>query len=85
MKRFNKLVYEISKRYFEIIFSIFIILFCIPLFIVLSLLIKLSSRGPIFFKQTRIGKDKKLLACIKFRTISKEADDILNNLILKDK
>lgn len=85
MSRFNLFIYEITKRYFEIIFSIFIILFSIPLVLVLALLIKLNSRGPIFFKQIRIGKDKKLFECIKFRTMSKEADDILNNLILKDK
>ena len=85
MKRFNLFIYKITKRLFEIIFSIFIILFSIPLVLVLSLLIKLSSRGPIFFKQIRIGKDKKLFECIKFRTMSQEADDILNNLLLKDK
>ncbi len=85
MSRFNLFIYEITKRYFEIIFSIFIILFSIPLVLVLALLIKLNSRGPIFFKQIRIGKDKKLFECIKFRTMSKEADDILNNLLLKDK
>jgi len=85
MPRFNLLIYEITKRYFEIFFSIFIILFSIPLVLVLSLLIKLNSRGPIFFKQIRIGKDKKPFECIKFRTMSKEADDILNNLLLKDK
>tara|TARA_B100000941_G_C28375996_1_gene484723 strand:- start:161 stop:799 length:639 start_codon:yes stop_codon:yes gene_type:complete len=85
MSRFNLFIYEITKRYFEIIFSIFIILFSIPLVLVLALLIKLNSRGPIFFKQIRIGKDKKLFECFKFRTMSKEADDILNNLILKDK
>ena len=85
MPRFNLFIYEITKRYFEIFISIFIILFSIPLILVLSLLIKLNSRGPIFFKQIRIGKDKKPFECIKFRTMSKEADDILNNLLLKDK
>ena len=84
MQRFKIFIYEISKRYFEIIFSIFIILLSIPFTLVISLLIKLSSRGPIFFKQIRIGKDKKLFKCIKFRTMSKEADDILNNLLLED-
>ncbi len=85
MSRFNLFIYEITKRYFEIIFSIFIILLSIPMVLVLALLIKLNSRGPIFFKQIRLGKDKKLFECIKFRTMSKEADDILNNLLLKDK
>ena len=85
MKRLNLLIYKITKRFFEIIFSIFIILISAPFVLLLSLLIKLSSRGPIFFKQIRIGKDKKQFECIKFRTMSQEADDILKNLLLKDK
>ena len=85
MKRLNLFIYKITKRFFEIIFSIFIILISAPFVLLLSLLIKLSSRGPIFFKQIRIGKDKKEFECIKFRTMSQEADDILKNLLLKDK
>ncbi len=84
MKREKIFIYIVSKRFFEIIFSIFILLSSIPLILIISLLIKFSSRGPIFFKQVRVGKDKKLFECIKFRTMSKEADDILNNLLLKD-
>lgn len=85
MKRLNLFIYKITKRFFEIIFSIIIILISAPFVLLLSLLIKLSSRGPIFFKQIRIGKDKKEFECIKFRTMSQEADDILKNLLLKDK
>ena len=85
MKRLNLLIYKITKRFFEIIFSIIVILISFPFVLLLALLIKLSSRGPIFFKQIRIGKDKKEFECIKFRTMSQEADDILKNLLLKDK
>ena len=85
MKKLNLFIYKITKRFLEIIFSIVIILISVPFVLLLALLIKLSSRGPIFFKQIRIGKDKKQFECIKFRTMSQEADDILKNLLLKDK
>ena len=85
MKRLNLLIYKITKRFFEIIFSIIVILISFPFVLLLALLIKLSSRGPIFFKQIRIGKEKKQFECIKFRTMSQEADDMLKNLLLKDK
>ena len=85
MKKLNLFIYKITKRFFEIIFSIITILISLPFVLLLALLIKLSSRGPIFFKQIRIGKDKKQFECIKFRTMSQEADDILKNLLLKDK
>ena len=85
MKKLNLFIYKITKRFFEIIFSIITILISLPFVLLLALLIKLSSRGPIFFKQIRIGKDKKEFECIKFRTMSQEADDILKNLLLKDK
>jgi len=40
-----------------------------PLFLVLALAVKLSSRGPIFFSQERIGRDGKVFGCLKFRSM----------------
>jgi len=48
------------------------------------LLIKLSSRGPIFFFQERIGRNNIPFKCIKFRTMHPEAKDMLENLLIKD-
>ena len=81
MTKISKLLYESSKRIFEINFSIFIILISLPFTLILSFLIKLGSRGPIFFEQERLGKNQKIFKCIKFRTMNQEADDILNNLL----
>jgi lipopolysaccharide/colanic/teichoic acid biosynthesis glycosyltransferase len=53
-----------------------------PVFIFISLLIKFSSRGPIFFLQDRVGKNKKIFKCIKFRTMHPESEDMLENLIM---
>ena len=61
---------RIVKRSFDILFSLFVILVIFPfVFPILGLLIKLSSRGPIFFKQLRSGKNNKCFYCYKFRTM----------------
>ncbi len=65
------------KRAFDIVFSLGVILFVFTwLFPILALLVKLSSPGPVFFKQMRLGRDNKEFACWKFRSMrmNKEAD-----------
>jgi putative colanic acid biosysnthesis UDP-glucose lipid carrier transferase len=65
------------KRTFDIFFSLGVILFIFTwLFPILALLVKLSSKGPVFFKQSRLGKDNKQFVCWKFRSMrmNKEAD-----------
>ena len=64
-------VKEVSKRLFDMFFSLFIIIFIYPWLIVLiAILIKTSSRGPVFFKQLRTGMDGKNFYCYKFRTMT---------------
>ncbi len=77
-------VYKLIKNLFDISFSLLILVALIPLFLIIILLIKLSSRGPIFFLQERIGKNNVPFNCIKFRTMYPEAKDILKNLLNKD-
>ncbi len=76
--------YKSCKTLFDFIFSIFFLIASLPFFLFISLLIKLSSRGPIFFLQKRIGKNNIPFKCIKFRTMHPEAKDILENLLMKD-
>ena len=78
---YQKDFYKIIKTIFDLIFSLIILIIGFPIFILIALLIKLSSRGPIFFLQERIGKNNKTFNCIKFRTMHPEAEDILDNLI----
>ena len=78
---FNKDFYLKSKEIFDFLFALIFIIIGFPFFIIIALLIKLSSRGPIFFTQERIGKHNKTFNCIKFRTMHPEAKDILQNLI----
>jgi Undecaprenyl-phosphate glucose phosphotransferase len=66
------------KRIFDLLFSIIVIIFILSwLFPLVSLLIKLSSKGPVLFKQVRSGKNNNDFNCWKFRTmyVNKDADD----------
>lgn len=57
------------KRSFDIFFS-FLFLFCFsPVFLIISILIKLTSKGPIFLEQERVGLDNKSFGMIKFRSM----------------
>jgi lipopolysaccharide/colanic/teichoic acid biosynthesis glycosyltransferase len=58
------------KRFFDIFFSFFGLLFLLPLFIIVAVLIKVNSDGPVFFRQERIGKDFRTFRIFKFRTMS---------------
>ena len=57
------------KRFFDLTFSLIGILILFPLMLIISLFIKLDSKGPIFFIQNRVGKGGKLFAMIKFRSM----------------
>jgi len=63
-----------NKKYFvkelmDLFVSVLILFFFIPLIFIISFLIKIDSSGPIFFKQIRIGKDRKKFTIYKFRTM----------------
>ncbi|MFW6264384.1 MAG: sugar transferase [Cyanobacteriota bacterium] len=72
---------EHTKRVFDILFSLAVLVFCSPLYLVLALLIALSSPGPIFYTQVRVGKNSKPFRCIKFRTMVHNADEMLESMI----
>lgn len=66
---------RIFKRIFDIMGSIGCILMATPLWIVIPVLIKLSSRGPVFYRQERMGLDGKSFHMIKFRSMRIDAED----------
>lgn len=61
------------KRIFDIVFSIFALVLTSPILIVSAILIKLTSPGPIFFKQTRVGLNRKSFDMYKFRSMVVQA------------
>jgi putative colanic acid biosynthesis UDP-glucose lipid carrier transferase len=61
---------KVFKRLFDIIFSLFVLVFLLSWLVpILAILIKLESRGPIFFKQGRPGIEEKEFFCFKFRSM----------------
>jgi lipopolysaccharide/colanic/teichoic acid biosynthesis glycosyltransferase len=63
-----------SKRISDNIFSLFGLVVFAPLFIIIALLIKITSEGPVIFKQKRIGQYGKLFTIYKFRTMKVNND-----------
>ncbi|MDD3724201.1 MAG: sugar transferase, partial [Bacteroidales bacterium] len=62
------------KRAFDFIFSFIGLILLSPIFLIISLLIALSSKGGVFYKQTRVGKDNIDFKVYKFRSMIVDAD-----------
>lgn len=62
------------KRLFDWIASGFGILFLLPLFVVLALAVKIGSKGPVFYIQQRVGRNKREFGLFKFRTMYTGSD-----------
>jgi putative colanic acid biosynthesis UDP-glucose lipid carrier transferase len=75
----NSITNRTLKRFFDIVFSLIIVLFIFTwLFPIIAIIIKLTSKGPVFFVQERTGKDGVAFNCFKFRSMTVNADS--NNL-----
>lgn len=61
--------YHVLKRVIDFILAFISLIVLSPVFIIISLIIKFTSDGPVFFKQRRIGKNKKEFYILKFRTM----------------
>jgi lipopolysaccharide/colanic/teichoic acid biosynthesis glycosyltransferase len=64
------------KRLFDIISSLVGLIFISPIFLVVPILIKFDSKGPVFFKQWRIGKGGRPFKIYKFRTMVQDAEKV---------
>lgn len=62
------------KRTLDIVVALTVLIFLSPLLMLLALLIKLSSPGPVFLVQERVGRDGRPFWCIKFRTMREDAE-----------
>ncbi len=72
------------KRLFDVIFAVLGLIVSFPIFLACAVLIKINSKGPIFFKQERVGKGGKLFKIFKFRTMVKKADSVGPKITSKD-
>ncbi len=69
------------KRLFDLFFSLSVLIFLSPLYLLLAVLIKCSSPGSVFYRSQRIGRGGKVIGCLKFRTMEKDADAKLQSLL----
>lgn len=67
---------NLLKRFFDIVFSIIGIIILIPFFIIIFLAIRIDSKGPVFFKQARLGKNGLVFQIYKFRSMVVNAEFI---------
>ena len=65
----KKKIQRAIKHFIDLLGSLIGLIVLSPLFLVVILLIKLDSKGPVFFRQERIGKDEKSFKIWKFRTM----------------
>jgi exopolysaccharide biosynthesis polyprenyl glycosylphosphotransferase len=74
LKEGEKKVYDKIKRIMDIIFSIIIIAATLPFWLIIPLFIKLEDKGPVFYKQKRVGKNGKTFLLWKFRSMIQGAE-----------
>jgi len=74
----------LAKRLIDIVASIILLILLTPLFLVIMVLIYQSSPGPVFFKQTRVGRWGKLFTMWKFRSMYLNADERLKEIMAQN-
>lgn len=78
----RKVFYVFMKRLTDILGAICGLVFLFPVFIIISILIKLEDpKGPVFFKQMRVGKNEKEFGMYKFRSMVTDAEERLKGLL----
>lgn len=69
--------YQFTKRLIDILVSVGALVFGLPIFAVIALAVKITSRGPVFFSHPRLGRDGQEFPCYKFRTMVADAEQRL--------
>lgn len=65
-----------GKRILDILISILVLILCLPIILFVMLLIPIDSRGPLFFRQIRVGRGLSRIEIFKFRTMTNESREI---------
>lgn len=76
--------YEVIKRLIDIVCSFLGVLVLSPLFIIIAIIIKMTSKGPVFFSQKRVGKNGKEFDMYKFRSMVVNAEELKEKLAAKN-
>lgn len=69
--------YKYVKRITDVVISSIALIILAPVFLLIAIIIKLESKGPVFFEHKRIGKNGKRIKILKFRTMVDNAEDLI--------
>jgi Undecaprenyl-phosphate galactose phosphotransferase WbaP len=75
---------QVTKRAMDIVVSTLGMIACAPLFLLLAVAVRLDSAGPALFRQIRVGKDGRLFGMLKLRTMVKDAEHKLAQVLQSD-
>lgn len=75
----KKGIYKHTKKILDVVLSTIGFIILLPVFAIISLCIKIDSKGPVLFKHKRVGKDGKELYIYKFRTMVENAEDMIKD------
>lgn len=78
-KKASKINYMSVKRVFDLVISTIGLIILSPIFLILAIIVKLDSKGPVFFAHTRYGKNGKKFKMYKFRTMYENAQDMIKD------
>lgn len=78
-------LYKFTKRTFDLLSSTIALIILLPIFLILAILIRVDSKGPIIFGHKRIGKNGKIIKVYKFRSMVENADEVMRNFTAEQK
>ena len=78
-------IYSLLKRIFDVVSSTLLLIILSPVFLLLIILVKLDSKGPVFFGHKRIGYKGETISVYKFRSMVQNAEEVLRNFTPEQK
>ena len=81
----NRRIYIVVKRILDLILSLIGLILLSPFFLIIAIIIKIDSKGPIFFVHNRIGEKGKPFGIYKFRTMVDNAEDLIKKFTPEQK
>lgn len=79
-----RVLYPIAKRILDILFSLFVLILSAPILVIIAVLVKATSKGPVFYRAVRVGELNRDFKMIKFRTMVNGADRVGPSITASD-
>jgi lipopolysaccharide/colanic/teichoic acid biosynthesis glycosyltransferase len=80
----RKVRYAFAKRTFDVVMAVFLIVLLSPFFVLIALIVRFTSKGPILYKSERIGLGGKAFKFVKFRSMTVDADHRLADMMIQN-